>query len=75
MESPNCYKCRHFQLTYRTDRPYICQAMGFQSRMIPWRVVLRSSGDVCHAFAPKPSRPDEGLTPYGPSGRTADPKS
>lgn len=56
-EHPNCFKCRHFVLTYETRRGYACRAMGFRSRTIPWKVVLRSSGMPCQVFSPKPRRP------------------
>ncbi|KIX14164.1 uracil-DNA glycosylase [Dethiosulfatarculus sandiegensis] len=54
---PNCFKCRHFALTWQKQRPYICKAMGFQSRTIPWQVVVRTSGKPCLLYSPKPEKP------------------
>ncbi len=56
MPGPDCFKCRHLKITWRKDRPYACQAMGFMSREIPWRVVQRSSGMPCMVYSPKPGR-------------------
>jgi hypothetical protein len=58
---PNCYRCRHFRVTWETGKGYACQAMGFKSPHPPWQVVLRESGRPCLLFSPKPP-------PAGPAG-------
>ncbi len=61
---PDCFKCRHLVITWEKQRGYACRAMGFKSRMIPWRVVLRESGMPCLMFSPKP-RPTPKKPPQG----------
>jgi hypothetical protein len=34
--------------------PYVCRAMGFQSKLLPSLEVLRIDGRFCHVFEPKP---------------------
>lgn len=60
MASPDCFRCRHLRITWESGRGYACQAMGFKSREIPWRLVLRASGQPCLQFSPKPPRPKQG---------------
>jgi len=50
---PNCYKCRHFKVTWNKNWPYACQAFNFKSQQIPWRAVVRASGLPCQMFMPK----------------------
>lgn len=59
-QRPDCFKCRHFAITWEKGRSYACRAMGFKSREMPWRVVLRTSGRPCLAFSPKPGRSQRG---------------
>lgn len=54
-QTPNCFKCKHFYITWEHSRGYACQAMGFKSQQIPWRVVVRESGMPCLMFSPKPT--------------------
>ncbi|PIE70969.1 MAG: uracil-DNA glycosylase [Deltaproteobacteria bacterium] len=49
----NCYKCRHYFVTWDNQRPHGCRAMGFKSIQIPSMVVLKSSGVPCHLFEQK----------------------
>jgi len=56
-QRPNCFKCKHFSITWERQRGYACRAMGFKSRQIPWLVVLRESGTPCLMFSPKPIPP------------------
>jgi hypothetical protein len=50
---PNCWQCRFFGLSYVTAAPYICRAMGFQTRMLPSLEVLRVDGQFCMYFVAK----------------------
>ena len=63
--APNCFRCRHFQITWERERGYACRAMGFKSGRMPWRVVLMTSGGPCLMFEAKPPREDEGPPPVG----------
>ncbi len=56
MARPNCYKCRHFVITWEAGRGYGCRAMGFKSPYLPSLVVQRESGMPCLMFSPKPPR-------------------
>ncbi|MBF0178489.1 MAG: hypothetical protein HQM03_00525 [Magnetococcales bacterium] len=51
----DCLKCRHFQVTWEPDYPRGCRAMGFKTALWPWQEVLRSSGEPCLRFEPKPA--------------------
>lgn len=54
-QKPNCFKCKHFYITWEHNRGYACRAMGFKSRQVPWRVVVKESGMPCLMFSPKPT--------------------
>ena len=56
---PNCWQCRHFQITHLPATPYACRFMGFQSRWLPSLEVLRADGQHCLAFSPKPAGPSD----------------
>ncbi len=49
----NCYKCKHFYITWDTHFPRGCRLLGFKSRSIPSEDVLRASGISCLSFEPK----------------------
>ena len=53
-QHPDCLRCRHLVITWESGRAYACRAMGFKSAQMPWQVVLRSSGQPCLLFSPKP---------------------
>ncbi|MFO8154689.1 MAG: hypothetical protein ACQERR_00350 [Pseudomonadota bacterium] len=53
-ERPNCWRCRHFFITWEPDFPYGCAAMDFKSRRLPVDAVRESSGRDCLYFQPKP---------------------
>jgi hypothetical protein len=53
---PDCFRCIHLKITWDKTRPYACSGMGFKSKQIPWRVVLRNSGKPCMLFKPKPGK-------------------
>lgn len=49
----NCFKCKHFIITWDRNRPYGCNALGFKSKVTPSLEVYRSSGKKCMLFTPK----------------------
>ncbi len=49
-------RCRHHQITYDTNFPYACLALGFRSRRQPSRDVLENSGMICQWFEPRKAR-------------------
>lgn len=52
-DGPNCWQCRHFQITHIPAMPYGCRFMGFQSRLLPNIEVLRAAGHPCLGFFDK----------------------
>lgn len=56
-ESNDCFKCRHFYITYEKHFPYGCKAMGFKSKDISSDVVLKTSGMKCLYFEKKDFSP------------------
>jgi hypothetical protein len=67
-QSPDCFKCRHFKITWEVQRPYACQAMGFKSHGMPWQVVIEASGQPCMMFTPKEPNPAGGRV-HDPKGK------
>jgi len=51
---PNCFRCRHFAVSWDPARPYACRLMGFKSRALPAIEVLRVDGLPCQGFEAKP---------------------
>lgn len=51
----DCIRCRHYYVTWDPVMPYGCRAMGFKSKLPPWRVVVKSSGAPCRVFEAKPA--------------------
>ena len=51
--SPNCWQCRHFAISWEPATPYMCSLMGFKSRLMPSIEVLRADGRMCRGFMPK----------------------
>ena len=50
---PNCWQCRFFGVSYVPATPYVCRAMGFQTKMLPSLEVLRVDGQFCRSFEAK----------------------
>ena len=50
---PNCWQCRFFGVSHIPATPYVCRAMGFQSKLLPSLEVLRIDGQFCRVFQPK----------------------
>ena len=53
-EAPNCWRCRHFAISYDPKRPYSCRLMGFKTKILPAIEVLRADGLRCMGFERKP---------------------
>ena len=52
-KGPNCWGCRHFQITWDTRMPYGCRLMGFKTKILPSIEVLRADGHFCLGFKEK----------------------
>jgi hypothetical protein len=52
-ETPNCWRCRHFAISYDPKRPYSCRLMGFKTKILPAIEVLRADGIRCLGFERK----------------------
>lgn len=49
----DCFRCRHFSITWDKHFPYGCKAMGFKSRSLPSRDVYHASGAGCMSYREK----------------------
>ncbi len=49
----NCFKCRHFYITWDNKFPKGCSAMGFKSKEMPHLTVYKASGIDCLLFEKK----------------------
>lgn len=49
----DCFKCRHYYVTWDEFFPKGCKALGFKSREAPSLVVRSSSGMECMRFEEK----------------------
>lgn len=49
----NCFQCRFFAVSWNPRLPYMCELMGFKSRVLPAIEVLRVDGIACQGFMPK----------------------
>jgi len=52
-EKIDCFKCKHFYITWEQSFPRGCRAMGFKSKEMPSDVVFQSSGMECMRFEEK----------------------
>ncbi|WP_456402030.1 uracil-DNA glycosylase [Persephonella sp.] len=52
-KSVNCYKCKHFFITWDRNFPYGCKAYNFKSRLLPSIEVKSASGKECLSFERK----------------------
>ena len=52
-EKIDCFKCKHFYITWEQSFPRGCKAMGFKSKEMPSDVVFQSSGMECMRFEEK----------------------
>lgn len=49
----DCFKCKHFYVTWDRARPRGCKALKFKTKRLPSDVVLATSGKDCLMFEPK----------------------
>ena len=50
---PNCYKCKHFYITWEPHLPYGCRAMEFKSKQLPSQAVFEASDEHCLRYEEK----------------------
>nr|WP_082191215.1 uracil-DNA glycosylase [Peribacillus loiseleuriae] len=51
----NCMACKHYYVTWDPQFPRGCRSFSFKSANLPSLEVLRSSGEACMKFTPKPA--------------------
>ena len=49
----NCFRCRHFFVTWDPRFPRGCRALGFKGRAVPSDTVRQASGTRCLYFEPR----------------------
>jgi len=49
----DCFKCKHYYVTWDKNFPRGCRAIGFKGKMIPSIAVLRTTGIPCQFFSKK----------------------
>jgi hypothetical protein len=49
----NCFKCKHFTVTWDPSFPRACNFYNFKSARIPSIVVYEATGTVCGEFEKK----------------------
>ncbi len=49
----NCFRCRHFFVTWDPRFPRGCRALGFMGRAVPSDTVRQASGIRCLYFEPR----------------------
>jgi hypothetical protein len=53
MKKVNCYKCRHYVVTWEPKHPKACRFFGFKTNKMPSATVFESTGKICEAFESK----------------------
>lgn len=53
LRQPNCWRCRHFQVTWDEGMPYGCRRYAFKSRLLPSMEVMLADGQPCLGFQAK----------------------
>ncbi|MBA4368737.1 MAG: uracil-DNA glycosylase [Desulfobacterium sp.] len=48
-----CYKCKHYYITWDKKFPYGCRSMAFKSKILPSITVYKNSGIQCQLFQQK----------------------
>ena len=51
----DCFKCKHFYVTWDQNNPRGCKYFGFKTKLMPSIAVSKSSGKSCQAYTPKNS--------------------
>ena len=49
----NCFKCKHLEITWDKRFPKACKLFNFKSAQMPSAVVFNSTGSVCAGFEAK----------------------
>ncbi|PIQ03209.1 MAG: uracil-DNA glycosylase [Piscirickettsiaceae bacterium CG_4_9_14_3_um_filter_43_564] len=49
----DCFKCRHFYITWDANQPKGCKAFRFKTKFMPSTLVFETSGHDCLKFSPK----------------------
>lgn len=49
-DTPNCWKCRFFKISWDPRFPYECEAMNFKSQTLPCIQVMSIDGRHCQWF-------------------------
>jgi hypothetical protein len=52
-EKIDCFRCKHFFITWDETFPRGCRALGFKSREMPFLLVHQASGMDCLKFEKK----------------------
>ena len=52
-EKVDCFKCRHFAVSWDPRFPRSCKFFGFKTVQMPSVTVLKSSGEPCGGFEKK----------------------
>ena len=47
---PDCLHCRHYFVTWESDKPRGCRAYEFKAAELPSEVVREASGQPCQLF-------------------------
>jgi len=56
----NCYRCRHFFITWDEIFPRGCRMFNFKTIEMPSVTVFKASGMPCLEFSEKPRPPKKG---------------
>ena len=48
--APDCFRCRHFRITWEPAYPRSCRIFGFKTRSVPSAEVFLSTGKHCFSF-------------------------
>ncbi|MCL2087494.1 MAG: hypothetical protein FWH05_07900 [Oscillospiraceae bacterium] len=54
--APDCFKCKHFYITWEQKSQKACRLFEFKSDRLPSVVVFKSTGKKCEGFEPKNER-------------------
>ncbi|MCL1823054.1 MAG: uracil-DNA glycosylase [Oscillospiraceae bacterium] len=49
----NCFKCRHFTITWESKFPKACNLYEFKSAQMPSLTVFKTTGSPCAGFEEK----------------------
>ena len=53
VERIDCFKCKHFAVSWNPSFPRACKLFGFKTAQMPSVAVLTSSGEPCEGFERK----------------------